>query len=125
MDLLDLMLLIVIVSPLPHLLLLYYLAMVRTKNTKRKYFQGLPRARFPRVATGAEERDQFYHLTLQLPPTAETGWTSLTPLNVTSPELERTVECLNAEHQRARGEDLTEVVELVEDLHDNPPHLLN
>ena len=95
--------------------------MVHTKNTERKHFQGLPRARFLQVATGVAERDKFYCLTLQLPPTVETDWTSLTPSGVTSPELERMVDCLNAEHQSAMGDDIREVVELVEDLHDNPP----
>ena len=68
------------------------------KNTKRKHTQGLPRARFTRILTGAEESNNFYHLTLQLPPRDASDWTSLTPSGVTSPELERTVERLNAEH---------------------------
>ena len=89
--------------------------MARTKNTKRKHTQGLPRARFTRIATGAEERNNFYCLTLQLPPQDASDWTSLTPSGVTSPELERTVERLNAEHLDST------MLELVEDLHENPP----
>ena len=89
--------------------------MARTKNTERKYTQGLPRARFTRIATGAEERDNFYCLTLQLPPRDTSNWTDLTPSGVTSPELERTVERLNAEHLDST------MLELVEDLHEIPP----
>ena len=89
--------------------------MARTKNTERKHTKGLLRARFSRIATGAEERNNFYRLTLQLPPQSASDWTSLTPSNVTSPELEKTVERLDAEHLDAT------MLELVEDLHKNPP----
>ena len=89
--------------------------MARTKNTDRKHTKGLLRARFSRVATGAEERNSFYHLTLPSLPHSASDWTSLTPSGVTSPELERTVERLNLEHLN------TAMLELVEDLHENPP----
>ena len=89
--------------------------MARTKNTERKHTQGLPRARFTRIATGAEERNNFYCLTLQLPPWDASDWTSLTPSGVTSPGLERTMERLNTEHLDST------MLELVEDLHENPP----
>ena len=85
------------------------------KNTERKHAQRLPKARFSRIATGAEERNNFYRLTLQLPPRDASDWTNLTPSGVTSPELEKTVDILNAEHLDAT------MLELVEDLHENPP----
>ena len=89
--------------------------MAHTKNTERKHTKGLPKARFSRVATRAKERDTFYQLTLQLPPQGASDWTSLNPSGVTSPELERTVERLNAKHLD------TTLLELVEDLHKHPP----
>ena len=98
----------------------FSLAMAHTKNTARKQSQGLPKARFPRVATGSEERDSFYCLTLQLPPHEEEDWTSLTPSGLTSPILERAVNRLNEEHLKAT-DDIHQVVELVADLHEHPP----
>ena len=89
--------------------------MARTKNTERKHTQRLPRARFSRIATRAEERNNFYCFTLQLPPQDASDWTDLTPSGVTSPELEKTVERLNVEHLDST------MLELVEDLHENPP----
>ena len=80
------------------LVVVHYLVMAHTKNTERKNTKGLPRARFSRIATRAEERNNFYRLTLQLPPQGASDWTSITPSDVTSPELERTVERLNLEH---------------------------
>ena len=77
--------------------------------------QRLPTARFSRIATGAEERNKFYHLILQLPPQDATDWTNLTPSGVTSPEIEKTVDRLNAEHLDAT------MLELMENLHENPP----
>ena len=93
--------------------------MARMKNTERNYAQRLPRARFSRIATRAEERNNFYHLTLQLPPQDASDWTNLTPSGVTSPELEKMVDRLNVEHLDST------MLELVEDLHENPPTSLD
>ena len=89
--------------------------MARTKNTERKHIQRLPKSRFTRIATGAEERNNFYRLTLKLSPQDASDWTDLTPSGVTSLELERTADILNVEHLD------TTMLEIVEDLHEHPP----
>ena len=100
------------------------LEMVRTKNTTRKYPNGLPPARFPVIATGMEERDR-HHQQLQLigaeAPTMD--WTDLTPSfeEPVSPALTRMLDQLNREFEELPSQNIKELSDLVEDLRNNPP----
>ena len=98
--------------------------MVRTKNTSRKYPDGLPPARFPLIATGMEERDCHYQqLQLIGEEAPTTDWTDLTPSfeEPLSPVLTRTVDQLNCEYEEFLPQSIEELSYLVEDLRDNPP----
>ena len=101
------------------LVVVHYLVMACTKNTKRKTHQGFAESQVLQNSHRSWGEEQLLsRLTLQLPPQGASDWTSLTPSDVTSPELERTVERLNEEHL-----DVT-MLELVEDLHEESTHLL-
>ena len=98
--------------------------MVRTKNTSRKYPNGLPPARFPSIATGMEERNRHYQqLQLIGEEAPTTDWTDLTPSfeEPLSPALTRTVDQLNREYEELPPQSIEELSHLVEDLRDNPP----
>ena len=98
--------------------------MVRTKNTTRKYPNGLPPARFPSIATGMEERNRHYQqLQLIGEEAPTTDWTDLTPSfeEPLSPALARTVDQLNREYEELPPQSIEELSHLVEDLRDNPP----
>ena len=98
--------------------------MVRTKNTSRKYPNGLPPARFPSIATGMEERNRHYQqLQLIGEEAPTTDWTDLTPSfeEPLSPALTRTVDQLNREYEEFPPQDIEELSDLVEDLRNNPP----
>ena len=107
--------------------------MACTKNTARKSSGGLPLACFPQVAAGAEKKSRHYQARNQLPvkavpstaaevnPTED--WTQLSPslLEGAAPPLERVVSKLNAEFEQAPLQDMEELADLVQDLHENPP----
>ena len=98
--------------------------MVRTKNTIRKYPTGLPPARYPLIATGAEERDRHYsQLQLVGAEAPDMDWTELTPSfeEPMSPAVTRTVEQLNREFEELPPQTIEELSNLVEDLRSNPP----
>ena len=98
--------------------------MACTKNTARKYPSGLPPARFPGVATGAEERNRHYQrLQLRGDEAPTMDWTDLTPSfeEPVSPALTRTVERLNQDFGELPPQNMDELSSLVEDLRSNPP----
>ena len=98
--------------------------MAQTKNTARKYANGLPPARFPEIATGIEERNRHYKQLQLLGDEAPTmDWTDLTPSfeEPVSPALTRTVERLNQDFEELPPQDIDELSSLVEDLRSNPP----
>ena len=107
--------------------------MARTKNTARKGSGGLPPARFPQVAPGAGKKLRHYQARNQLPVKAvpstaaeadsTADWTQLSPslLEGAAPPLERVVSQLNAEFEQAPSQEMEELADLVQDLHDNPP----
>ena len=98
--------------------------MARTKNTARKYPNGLPPARFPVVSTGMEECNRHYQqLQLIGAEAPTTNWTDLTPSfeGPVSPALTRTVERLNQDFEELPPQDIEELSNLVEDLRSNPP----
>ena len=102
--------------------------MARTKNTARKYANGLPPARFPAIATGMEERDRHYQQLQLVEGEAPTmDWTDLTPSfeEPVSPALTRTVEWLNQNFEELPPQDMEELSNLVEDLRSNPPIPVN
>ena len=107
--------------------------MARTKNTARKGSGGLPPARFPLVAPGAGKKSRHYQARNQLPvkavPSTVTeadstaDWTQLSPSlpEGAVPPLERVVSQLNAEYEQAPSQEMEELADLAQDLHDNPP----
>ena len=100
------------------------LEMVRTKNTMRKYPNGLPPAKFPSIATGMEECNRHYQQSQLIGAEAPTtDWTDLTPSfeEPLSPALTRTVDQLNREYEELPPQDIEELSDLVEDLRNNPP----
>ena len=81
-------------------------------------------ARFSILATGRAERDWHYLLKSQLPPQdEELEWTAVSPSlpGAASPEFERAVVQINEEFAHPAPQNVKEVLELVEDLHANPP----
>ena len=107
--------------------------MAHTKNTARKGSSGLPPAHFPQVAAGAGKKSQHYQARNQLPVKAAPStaaeadstddWTQLSPSlpEGAAPPLERVVSQLNAEFEQAPSQRMEELVDLVQDLHENPP----
>ena len=107
--------------------------MAHTKNTASKGFCGLSPARFPVAAQGAGERQRHGQASHQLPVEAVPStaaeadspidWMQLSPSlpEGAVPPLERMVSQLNAEHKQAPSQELEELADLVQDLHDNPP----
>ena len=107
--------------------------MARTKNTARKGSGGLPPACFPQVAAPAEKKSRHYQARNQLPvkvvpsTAAEVDstedWMQLSPSlpEGAAPPLERVVSQLNAEFEQAPLQDMEELADLVQDLHENPP----
>ena len=104
--------------------------MAHTKNTARKVSSGLPPACFPPVA---EKKSQHYQSQNQLPvktvPSTEAeidaneDWTQLSPSlpEGAAPPLERVVSRLTAEFEQSPVQDMEELADLVQDLHENPP----
>ena len=107
--------------------------MAHTKNTARKGSGGLPPAHFPLVAPGAGKKSRHWQARNQLPvkvvPSTVTeadstaDWTQLSPSlpEGAVPPLERVVSQLNAEYEQAPSQEMEELADLVQDLHDNPP----
>ena len=109
--------------------------MARTKNTARKGSGGLPTACFPlrssrswkEVATlwqaqkPAPSQSGTIHSAAEADSTAD--WTQLSPSlpEGAVPPLERVVSQLNAEFEQAPLQEMEELANLVQDLHDNPP----
>ena len=107
--------------------------MACTKNTARKGSGGLPPACFPQVAAGAGKKSRHYQARNQLPVKAVPStaaevdstddWTQLSPSlpEGAVPPLERVVSQLNAEFEQAPLQEMEELADLVQDLHENPP----